>query len=64
MNGTVSKIFYDKNYGFVKADNGIQFFFHKADCLSKFAELQVGDKVSFDSETTEKGPRAYGVEHQ
>lgn len=71
MNGIISRILYDKKFGFIKADdNSGEYFFHKEDCIDNFDELfnavEYGDfvKVTFDSVPSQKGLRAANVTRQ
>lgn len=69
MTGKVSNMVFVKSYGFISAENGQEYFFHKADTISNWDEL-VSDftqggggkiKVTFDAIKTPKGPRAANV---
>jgi cold shock CspA family protein len=60
MRGTVTTLRHD--FGFIKADDGQDFFFHDSDLVDEF-ELNVGDVVTFEQvePRPEKGPRAKHV---
>ena len=61
-NGTVTKLAKDRNFGFIADDNGSSYFFHRGAVRDPdFMELEIGDKVTFKEETSEKGPRAWNV---
>jgi len=70
VRGTVVNIIANKNYGFILADNGQQYFFHREDLNGNWEQLckdweEFGpDKinVTFDARSTPKGPRAANVE--
>lgn len=57
--GVISKVFHRKGYGFISVDNDKKrIFVHFSDVDSK---IKMGDKVQFDVEDSEKGPRAVNV---
>lgn len=65
MHGIVKTVT-ERNYGFIKASNGGEYFFHKAD-FNGFWEDLVKDfrrmkiEVTFEVAESPKGPRAAGV---
>lgn len=65
--GIVSKLFADEGYGFIRADDGREIYFHRNALLDDdFSRLRVGAEVRFAEEEGEKGPqastvRAFGV---
>ncbi|MDO8499553.1 MAG: cold shock domain-containing protein [bacterium] len=63
MTGTIKSLIVDKNFGFITPDDGSKDIFFHATSLNgiQFAELRQGDKVSFEVEQSEKGPRAANV---
>ena len=51
-----------KGYGFIKTDSGEDVFVHfKAIVSEGYKTLNEGDKVEFDTETTQKGKSATNV---
>ena len=51
-----------KGYGFIAGKDGNDYFVHYKNLLMKgYKLLNVGEKVSFDSEETDKGVRAINV---
>ena len=62
MQGTIRKVVRDRGFGFIHTDDGREIFFH---CSSlqrlDFDTLMEGEKVEFDVERGEKGPRAVRV---
>jgi cold shock protein len=67
MNGTVIKVMGDKRFGFIKGDDGREYFFHQSGFNGFFDDL-VADvdsgrkiKVQFDVVSAPKGPRAENV---
>jgi CspA family cold shock protein len=62
MTGSVKKIVSDKGFGFIKADDGKEYFFHRSAVQGDlFETLKGGEKVEFDTTTGPKGPRAENV---
>ena len=58
--GTIKKIVSDRGFGFIAADDGKEYFFHRSgveDSLN-FDSLRGGEPVSFEIEASQKGPRA------
>jgi CspA family cold shock protein len=53
----------DRGFGFIKREGAEKdLFFHSNELMNvKFDELREGDKVSFDVEDGEKGPKAVKV---
>ncbi len=62
MTGTIKRVT-DKGFGFITPDGGDKdLFFHSSALVGvTFTELQVGDKVTFETEDSDKGPRAKNV---
>jgi CspA family cold shock protein len=59
--GTVARIAQDKGFGFIRDDRGQEYFFHYSAVEGNFADLRVGQHVSFEEEVSPKGPRATNV---
>jgi CspA family cold shock protein len=61
--GTVKWFSDEKGYGFITPDEGDQdlFVHHTGIAGEGFATLEEGAKVSFDTETADKGPKAVNV---
>lgn len=59
--GTVVRIVREKAFGFIKAESGQEFFFHRS-AVEEFDDLQEGDTVQFIRGEGAKGPRAESVE--
>ena len=63
MEGTVKKWVNRKGYGFIGVEGQEDVFVHYSDVKKEgFVSLKVGQKVRFDMENTDKGPRAKNVE--
>ena len=63
MTGTIKTLVVEKNFGFITPEDGSKDIFFHATSLKDldFSSLNQGDKVSFDVEEAEKGPRAVNV---
>jgi CspA family cold shock protein len=61
--GTVKKVISDRGFGFITAEDGKEYFFHRGalDMSLDFDRLTGGEKVDFDIEQSPKGPRASRV---
>jgi cold shock protein len=63
MKGTIKTIVADKGFGFIAREGETKdLFFHSNDVSGvSFAELNVGDTVSFEVADGQKGPAAKNV---
>ena len=63
LTGSVKKVVSDRGFGFIAADDGQEYFFHRSglDSSLEFDSLGAGERVSFEIERSDKGPRARGV---
>jgi cold shock protein len=59
-NGTIKKVVSDRGFGFIAAEDGNEYFFHR-DSTDSFDSLRGGESVSFQVEPSPKGPRANSV---
>ena len=61
--GTVKKVISDRGFGFIAAEDGKEYFFHRSGLQGSldFDRLVGGEKVSFEIESSPKGPRANHV---
>jgi CspA family cold shock protein len=61
--GTIKKVVSDRGFGFIAAEDGREYFFHRdgLDSSVNFDRLTGGEKVTFDIEASQKGPRAQRV---
>jgi CspA family cold shock protein len=61
--GTIKRLVSDKGFGFVAAQDGTEYFFHRSACTGvRFDELREGQSVSFEKGEGPKGPRAERVQ--
>ena len=62
--GTIKKVVSDRGFGFITADDGKDYFFHR-DGLTpslQFDRLTGGEKVTFEIEQSPTGARAKNVQ--
>jgi cold shock protein len=65
MSGTIKRLVRDKGFGFIGADRGAEYFFHRSACPGDtFDRLREGQSVSFDVGEGPKGPRAENVKSE
>jgi len=52
-----------RGFGFIAAEDGVEYFFHRSglDSNVNFDSLSGGERVSFEIEQSQKGPRAARV---
>ncbi len=62
--GTVKKLVSERGFGFISADDGKDYFFHRSALAPSldFDRLVGGEKVQFEIEQDPKGARARNVE--
>src|SRR5437867_10522481 len=58
--GTIKKVVSDRGFGFIAAEDGKEYFFHRdgLDRSLEFDRLVGGEKVNFEVEASPRGPRA------
>jgi cold shock protein len=62
MQGKVKMFNSEKGFGFITGDDGKDYFFHFSAIQSEgYRTAGQGDKVEFDLETSDRGPRAKNV---
>jgi cold shock CspA family protein/ribosome-associated translation inhibitor RaiA len=60
--GTISKLFPDRGYGFIATADGREVYFHRNSVLTPgFDEVKVGSRVRFAEEQGAQGPQASSV---
>ncbi len=62
--GTIKKVIADRGFGFIVAEDGKDYFFHRdgLDRSLDFDRLVGGENVTFEVEASPKGPRAVKVQ--
>ena len=62
MKGTVKMFNKEKGYGFIRAEDGHDVFFHYSALLMDDYKTAVqGEKVEFEEESSPRGPRAKDI---
>lgn len=61
MTGTIKRMVRDRGFGFLAAVDGTELFFHRSSA-PQFDALIEGDRVTFITGQSPKGPRAEQVE--
>ena len=57
--GTIKRLVRDRGFGFIRDDNGQEWFFHRSSVRGAVFELlREGQRVEFQVEESGKGPRA------
>jgi CspA family cold shock protein len=61
--GTIKKVVSDRGFGFIAAEDGKEYFFHRGGLMPSldFDRLTGGERVTFQVEQSPKGPRAVEV---
>jgi len=60
--GKIKKLIRDRGFGFISDDDGREVFFHQSGLAQgQFDSLKGEEKVQFDIEDSDKGPRAINV---
>ena len=61
-NGTIKRLVRDRGFGFIRDEAGQEWFFHRTAVQDgSFEALAEGQRVDFDEEPSEKGPRAGNI---
>jgi len=63
MTGSVKKVVFERGFGFIAAEDGQEYFFHRSglDSSLNFDSLGGGERVTFEIERSDRGPRARQV---
>jgi cold shock protein len=63
LTGSIKKVVPERGFGFIAADDGQEYFFHRSgiDGTLDFDRLGGGERVNFDVERSDKGLRANQV---
>jgi CspA family cold shock protein len=60
--GTIKRLVRDRGFGFIRDEGGQEWFFHRSSVeAGSFETLNEGQRVSFDEEPSQKGPRAGNI---
>ncbi|MCH7761730.1 cold shock domain-containing protein [candidate division TA06 bacterium] len=60
--GTIKTLIRHRGFGFINAEDGREIFFHQSGLVKgDFDSLNEGDKVEFEVEKGDKGPRAINI---
>ncbi len=61
--GKIKRIISDRGFGFIAGEDGQEYFFHRSglDRNIVFDDLQRDTRVTFDIESSDRGPRATRV---
>jgi CspA family cold shock protein len=60
--GTLARLLFDKGFGFIRDETGIEHFFHRSSVRQAvFDLLREGQRVTFTSEESPHGPRANNI---
>jgi CspA family cold shock protein len=59
--GTIKRLVRDRGFGFIRDEGGQEWFFHRSGVQGSFDQLAEGQRVSFEEESSPKGPRAANV---
>lgn len=60
--GTISRMNLARGFGFLRTPEGAELFFHRTNVAEiPFTQLQVGDRVTYELQYTDRGPRAGNV---
>ena len=60
--GTIKTLIRDRGFGFIRAEDGREIFFHRSALVDlQFEQLSEGQQVNFEVERGPKGPRASKV---
>jgi CspA family cold shock protein len=63
MTGTIKKLTRDRFFGFIRAEDGVEYFFHQSELHGGlvFIDIEEGQRVEFDAQEGPKGPRAVNI---
>ncbi len=63
MTGVIKKLTKDRFFGFIRAEDGVEYFFHQSELRDGlvFLDIEEGLAVQFDAQQAPKGPRATNI---
>lgn len=59
--GSIKKLVSDRGFGFIQAEDGVDYFFHLSGLYVPFEDVNEGDQVEFAPEKSPRGLRANQV---
>ena len=60
--GVIKRLVRDRGFGFIRDEGGQEWFFHRSAVQDAgFEQLHEGQQITFDEESSPKGPRAGNV---
>jgi CspA family cold shock protein len=63
MQGAIKRIVADKGFGFIRGEDGVEYFVHRTAVLGiAFKTVREGQRVTFNPTRHDKGPRAEQVQ--
>jgi cold shock CspA family protein len=64
MTGTIRTLNADRGFGFIRGEDGNEYFFHRSELRGglNFEQLRQGQRVSFQPRESDKGPRAADID--
>ena len=63
MTGSVKSLTRDRGFGFIRGEDGLDYFLHRSELRDglSFDQLREGQRVAFEPRQSDKGPRAVDV---
>ncbi len=63
MRGTIKKLTRDRAFGFIRAEDGVDYFFHESELHGGivFDDIHEGEAVVFEPAHGPKGPKAVDI---
>jgi len=63
VKGIIKKLTRDRAFGFIRAEDGVDYFFHQSELRGGlvFEDIREGEAVVFEPKTADKGPRAHEI---
>lgn len=61
--GTIKKVISERGFGFITGEDGKDYFFHRDGLAASldFDRVALGERVEFDLQSSQRGPRAVNV---